>query len=200
MLGIRSAFIEHALAAALALGAFGCAGSSKYMREATGAAPFAAPADKAGVIFVRPSGMAFGMKFAILDQKGNWLGDAVAKSHFGVTLPPGEYMFVAWAENTAALKATVAAGKKYYVKVDPEMGFGSARVSLYAVTKRNKEWAEVEGWMRETVHLEPLPSGAENIAARGEDTAKRVKAAQENWASYSAADKEERTLRAEDGL
>jgi hypothetical protein len=200
MLTAWSSLSRCAVIGALALGTIGCTGSSKYMREVVGAPPIAAPADKAAVVFVRPSGMAFAMKFAILDQQGKWLGDAVAKSQFGVLLPPGEYMFVAWAENTAALKATVAPGKRYFVRVDPAMGLGSARVSLEALTKRHPDWKEVDGWMRELQRLEPLPDGAANIAERGEDAAKRVRSAQENWVSYSAAEKEERTLRAEDGI
>ena len=103
----------------LGLTSAGCAGSSKYMVEVASPSPITTAADRASVVFVRPSGMGFAMKFAILDQRGNWLGDAVAKGHFAVSLPPGEYLFVGWAENTAALKATLSGGKVYYVKVVP---------------------------------------------------------------------------------
>ena len=74
---------------------WGCAGSSDYMRAVATPAPIGATADKSTVVFVRPSGIAFGVNFAILDQQGHWIGDAVAQSHFAVQLPPGEYMFVA---------------------------------------------------------------------------------------------------------
>src|SRR5258708_29744080 len=84
-----------------------CSGSSQYMKEVTAPQPITATADKATIVFVRPSGMGFAVNFAILDQQGHWVGDAVAQSHFAVALPPGQYMFVAWAENTATLTANL---------------------------------------------------------------------------------------------
>jgi hypothetical protein len=170
------------------------------MREVSSATPIVAPADKATVVFLRPSGLGFLINFSILDQKGTWLGDAVAKTHFVVQLPPGEYMFVGWAENTAALKATVAAGRVYYVKVDPSMGLGSARIALEALSPRHAEWAEVQGWLQETTRGEPLSEGVSYMEGRKDDATERVRSANENWNEYSEADKQSRTLRAEDGV
>jgi hypothetical protein len=194
---------RFALAFTLLLGApftAACAGSSEYMREVPSAPPIAAPADKATVVFVRPSNLAFKINFAILDQNGNWMGDAVAEKHFAVTLPPGEYMFVGWAENTAALKATLAAGRVYYVEVEAEMGAFSAQVALEALTPRNEDYKDLSKWLHETDRLEPLPSGAAYIQGRRDDALKRVASARENWDGYSNEDKEKRTLRAEDGV
>src|SRR5215469_7514801 len=92
------------------LGLAGCAGSSEYMREVRPAPPIAAPADHAVVVFVRPSGLAFAINFAIIDQDGHWMGDAVSQSHFAVAVPPGEYTFIGWAENTDIVKASLAPG------------------------------------------------------------------------------------------
>jgi hypothetical protein len=183
-----------------AMAVTGCAGSSDYMKEAASPAPIAAPADQAVVVFVRPSGLAFAINFAILDQNGNWLGDAVAKSHFAVSLPPGEYMFIGWAENTAALKATLAAGRVYYVEVTPEIGLAYSRVFFEALTPRHEDWKELPGWLKDTKRLEPLPTGAAYIRGRREDALKRVASAKENWDDYSTEDKEGRTLNAEDGV
>jgi hypothetical protein len=185
--------------ALVAFGAVGCAGSSDHMLEVVATKPISAPADKAKVVFLRPSGLGFAINFSILDQEGKWLGDAVAESHFAVELPPGEYMFVGWAENTAALKATLAPGRVYYVKVDPSMGFGSAQVTLEALTRRHADWGELTTWLRDTHRLQPLPSGAAYIEGRKKDALERVKTANENWNTYTSKQKEERTLRAEDG-
>ena len=182
------------------LAAMGCAGSSDYMADVKSPAALAAPADKAGVVFVRPSGLGFAINFAVLDQNGTWIGDAVAKAHFAVMLPPGDYMFVGWAENTAALKATVAAGRLYYVQVVPTMGFGSAHVRLEALTPRSADWSQLNTWLGETKRLESLPAGVAHIQERHEDAMKRVASARENWDGYSAEDKELRTLRVGDGV
>lgn len=184
----------------VALHCVGCGGSSKFMAKVPTTASISAPADKASVVFVRPSGLGFLVKMSILDQQARWLGDAVAKAHFAVELPPGEYMFVGWAENTAALKATLAPGKVYYVKVEPKMGLGSARVDLEALTARHPEWAEVQGWLGTTKRLMPLPTGVAYIEKRRRDADKRVRSARENWNEYTPADKDLRTLRPEDGV
>jgi hypothetical protein len=176
-----------------------CAGSSQYMKEVAVRSPLRPPADKAMVVFLRPSGLGFAINFSILDQQGRWIGEAVAKSQFAVELPPGEYMFVGWAENTAALKATLAPGRVYYVKVDPSMGFGSARVTLEAITPRHADWRELPTWLSETTRLETLPSGITYIEGRKQDALDRVKSATENWQDYSGSDKDQRTLRADDG-
>jgi hypothetical protein len=177
-----------------------CAGSSPYMKELAAPQTMLAPADKAVVTFVRPSGMGFAINFAILDQEGHWIGDAVAKSHFAVSLNPGTYTFIGWAENTAALKATLAEGRTYYVEVVPSMGFGSAHVTLEALTPRDEDWKELPGWMHDTQGLEALPAGAEYIAGRHDDAMKKVAAAAENWEKYSNEEKDARTLRVEDGI
>jgi hypothetical protein len=180
---------------------WGCAGASQYMREVPTPAPIAATADKATVVFLRPSGIAFGVNFAILDQQAHWVGDAVAQSHFAVQLPPGEYMFVAWAENTAALRASVGPGRIYYVEVIPYVGAFSAQVGLEALTPRNPDWAKVSGWLStETKRLESLPVGAASMQERRDEALKRVASAQESWNGYSPEDKAKRTLALEDGV
>jgi hypothetical protein len=136
---------------------------------------------------------------SILDQQGKWIGEAVAKSQFAVELPAGEYMFVGWAENTAALKATLAPGRVYYVKVEPSMGFASARIDLEALTPRHPGWTQLSTWLRDTTRLEPLPTGVTYMEGRTQDARERVKSAVENWEGYSPSDKAQRTLRADDG-
>jgi hypothetical protein len=146
--------------AVASLGLVGCAGSSEYMREARPAASIAAPADQAVVVFVRPSGLAFAINFSIIDQAGHWMGDAVSQSHFAVIMPPGEYTFIGWAENTDLVKASLAPGHIYYVEVSPELGALYAQVSLEALTPRSDDWKNLPRWLADTKRLEPLPTGA----------------------------------------
>jgi len=176
-----------------------CAGSSQYMQRVEAPQPIGTFADKATVVFVRPSGLGFAVNIAILDQQGHWVGDAVAESHFAVALPPGQYMFLGWAENTAAMSANLATGRIYYVEVSISMGALSPHVSLEALTARHHDWQSVSLWLRDTKRLEPLPTGVAYIEGRRDDSMKRVASAQENWQGYSNEDKELRTLRLEDG-
>jgi hypothetical protein len=183
---------------ALAWAVAGCSGSSPYMRAVPATAAITAPADKASVVFVRPSGLGFLVNFAILDHEGHWIGDSVAQTHFAVNLPAGDYMFVAWAENTAALTATLVGGRTYYVEVTPMMGAISAHVKLEALTARHADWVHLSQWLHDTQRLEPLPTGAAHID--GAHALQRVASARENWQGYSNDEKLQRTLRAEDGV
>jgi hypothetical protein len=186
--------------AALGLALAGCAGSSQYMKEVMAPQPITAPADRASVVFVRPSGLGFAVNYTIVDHHGQWVGDSVAESQFAVTLPPGEYLFVAWAGNTAALKATLAPGRVYYVEVIPVMGAFVPMMKLEALTPRHSDWPNVPKWLKETKTLEPLPAGAASIQAKQADVLEHVASARENWQGYSAEEKQERTLRPEDGV
>jgi hypothetical protein len=180
-------------------GTLGCAGSSQYMKEVPSAEAVHAPADRATVVFVRPSGIGFAINFAILDQQGHWVGDAVAETHFAVSLPPGDYMFVGWAENTAALKASLGNGRVYYVEVYPVMGAFSSQVQFEALTPRSGDWSKLAGWLKTTKRLEPIPTGVAHIDAKRDDALKRVASAKENWDGYSNPDKARKTLHLEDG-
>lgn len=184
--------------ALIALTMTGCA-SSDYMRAASG--PVTAPAaGSATVVFLRPSGMATAIRTSILDNRGTFLGDTLSSSYFAVNLPPGEHVFLAWAENTAALRATLAPGKTYYVKVSPRMGALSARMQLLAIKPGSEDWAKVKEWMAGKKHLEPdAAKGQAFLDGRKEDVAKRVARANEILKEYDAKELAERTLVEADG-
>lgn len=175
----------------------GCA-SSDHMRTASGA-PAPPAADTATVVFLRPSGMASGITTTILDGNGRFLGDSLPSSHFSVKVPPGEHLFLAWAENTAALRATLAAGKTYYVKVSPRMGALSARMQLLALTPRNEDWPKLKEWLGKKGYEPNTDTGQRYLDSRKDDVAKRVKRANDILKEYDPKELEERTLRAEDG-
>lgn len=185
------------LAAPVALLLAGCA-SSDYMRTASG--PVAAPAaDSATVVFLRPSGMGTAIRTTILDNNGTFLGDTLSSSYFAVKVPPGDHVFLAWAENTAALKATLAAGRTYYVKVSPRMGALSARMQLLAIKRGGEDWPKVKEWMGKK-HLEAdAARGQAFLDGRKDDVAKRIARANEILKEYDPKELEERTLLEADG-
>jgi hypothetical protein len=156
-------FIFHpprplALLAVAALGLGGCAGHSDFMTKVPEAtAPLAAPPNSATIAFIRDSGLGFAVNFSIIDQAGNLLGDAVARSDFALQVPPGRYFFFArGSENTDAVQADVAAGYVYYLHVIPHFGAFTARVELDPVKPNEKEWASLPGWLTHSNHLMPL--------------------------------------------
>jgi len=142
--------------AALAL--TGCAGHSDFMTKVPQGAPAVAPVnDRATIAFIRDSGLGFAVNFSIIDQAGNLLGDAVARSHFALQLPAGRYFFFArGGENTDVVQADVGAGRVYYVRVVPHFGMWLARVELDPIKPNEPDARSLRAWLAATDHLAPL--------------------------------------------
>jgi hypothetical protein len=171
------------------------------MREAHAPQALRATPDSAVVVFVRPSGFARAMGSTILDGRGRFLGDSLPETYFAVRVPPGEHIFIAWAENTAALRASLAPGRTYYIEVAPKMGALSARMHLLAITPRAESWGELRTWMDESKQTIPdEPSGQAYLASRSEDVAERLRRAAEILKEYDAEELADRTLTPGDGL
>jgi hypothetical protein len=178
----------------------GCAATSDYMAESASPRPIMGVGDMATVVFIRPSSYAKSIKTTILDGRGTFLGDSLPESHFAVVLPPGQHVFISWAENTAALQATLAPGRVYYVEVAPKLGVLSARVHLLALSPRAENWDKVGEWLKETKQFVPDSAGGQrSLASRSEDVQERIRRGTEALANYDAEELAERTLRAEDG-
>jgi hypothetical protein len=188
-------FARFAASCVLVATTAGCAGSSAYMREVSSAAPLSSPANMAAVVFIRPSGIGALVNVAILDQDGTWIGEAVSRSYFAVSLPPGEYMFLGSALNASVLKASLRAAHIYYVEVRPTFPPGYA---MEALTPRSDDWRELAKWLRETRRLEPLAAGAADMSR--DEVVARVARARDSWESYTEEEKKVRTLRADDGV
>lgn len=178
----------------------GCVIKAPHMRPAASGAISPDPA-AATVVFVRHSILGSAITSVIATTQGRFLGESQAKSYFAAKLPPGEHLLVSWSESTPALRATLAAGMIYYVEVAPKMGWGSARIQLIALGPRRPSWVELPGWLREGEALEAdLAGGAALLQERAGKFAERVRAAEASYQGYSAEDREERTLRADDGV
>lgn len=187
--------------AVLALSSTGCTASSEYMREAHAPQLMGPVGNAATVVFIRPSGYAKAMKMTVLDGRGRFLGDSLPETWFAVKMPPGEHVFVGWAENTSALRAQLLPGRTYYVEVAPKMGAWSARVHLLAITPRAESWGELREWLDETQQLVPDEAGGQAyLNGRKDDVVDRLQRAAETMRDYDRDELEERTLRAEDGL
>lgn len=188
------------LGAGLALASLtGCVATSDFMYPAK-SPEIAKRPDAATVIFVRPSAFAAAIKTTIFDGHGRFLGESLPSSYFAVNVPPGDHVFVAWAENTAALRATLAPGRKYYIEVATKLGALSARCHLLALTPRSESWAKVPLWLAESAQLVPDEiAGQSYLRSRPDELEERLRRAQEALTRYSAAELEARTLRPQDG-
>jgi len=161
-----------AVCAALALA--GCRARSDFMAP-TSAELGAPAAQSAQVVFLRPSAFAGNRLITICDDKGTFLGDAPPVSHFWVRLPPGRHTFVAWAENSTALEADLAAGQTYFVEVALRAGSMTPRVELLAQKPAADSFELVPTWLAQTERLEADRSGGQAaLSGRHADLAERL--------------------------
>lgn len=191
---MRSATFEWVLTSLLLLCGAGC--SSRSMAEVAVPLPELPSQGRAAVVFVQPSSYAEGSYFPIFDHAGRFLGDSQAVRWFAVELAAGEYAFYARGENTAALRASLAAERTYFVEVASGTGFLKPRVQLLAIAPRFSTWSEREGWVAET--RSERRTGPSQLDA--DDVADLLTSGHEVWADYDASERERRTLYAGDGI
>lgn len=186
------------LAFALAAGSAGCAAHSTVMRPVPAAQGDVAPsAELATVVFVRPSAWYPAFLVPVVDGEGHVLGEAEASSRFAVALPPGEHVFVAWRENTAALHAYLAPGKIYYVEISPRPGFLQPRVQLLAIKPTLSSWSHLADWLSTTTVFVFDPT-RDAAVDRGEID-DHLRDGIEQLRNYDATEMDDRTLREDDG-
>jgi hypothetical protein len=179
----------------------GCTVKSEFMTDVA-PQPIHGAVGMATVVFIRPSAQASEIRTTILDERGTFLGDSLPESHFAALVTPGQHIFIAWAENTDALKATLEAGKVYFVEVASRMGAEapSARMHLLALSPRAANWAKVDKWLLETKELiANQEAGQRDLASHQDDVKERIRRANDALASYNEDELAARTLRPEDG-
>lgn len=192
--------ILAALVFMLSLATLGCGVSSKYMTKLEVPQAVAVDPATATVVFIRPSSYGGGAKHVILDSKGRFLGECWGETYFVVKVPAGEHMFISWGEGTPALKATVEAGKVYYVEVGVTMGAWSARARLFAMGPQRENWAELPEWLQNSTMLAPNEAAGQAYVQGDEDTAEVIQKGVKNYAEYDAEAIQKRTLLAADGV
>ncbi|YCH21453.1 hypothetical protein M1D96_20490 [Pseudomonas sp. D1-3] len=168
-----------------------------------------ATADKALVVFMRPSSLGGAVQSSVYDTRaeGNdvFAGVVSSKSKVAYLAEPGEHLFMVVSENADFLAANLEAGKRYYVLVAPRMGVWRARFSLLPIrndasakdglqSKQFRDWNESTKWMVIGPKARSwYQDNIESIRARKLDYLPK-------WQNKSVADKAERTLRSVDGI
>jgi hypothetical protein len=187
------------LVLSLALLAGGCTASSPYMKPTT-YRPAPPPADKAYVVFMRPSDFGSAVRFEVFDGNGRYLGDALPETYFEAELEPGQHWFYADAENAGVLSAQLVGGKRYYVVVRPFMGGWSARVELTALAPRSEDWPKLKQWLAELEALSvDQAAGQAELDARRAEIDEVIAEGKEIWAQTDAEWHDGHSLNAEDG-
>jgi hypothetical protein len=190
-------FSHFNLLPVVVLALVGCAGHSDFMTRLPQGGPAVTPVpDRATIAFIRDSGFGFAVNFSIIDQAGNLLGDAVARSHFALQVPAGRYFFLArGGENTDVVQAEVGAGRLYYVHVVPRIGAWLARVELDPIKPNEQDSRSLPAWLATTDHLAPLiPKVPASVTETPlPDWASKA------WSSLSLAEQAAHTLAPNDG-
>jgi len=88
-----------------------------------------APADKALVFVVRPTGYGRAVQTKLAVDR-EWKGVNRGNNYFFFTLDPGEHHFCSQAENRSVTSLQVEAGKTYFLQQKIRMGFNKARNRL----------------------------------------------------------------------
>jgi hypothetical protein len=159
-----------------------------------------AAADAATVVFVRPSVLGGAARVTLIDGKGRFLGDTLPGTYFAVKMPPGDHVFVSWGENASAVKATVVAGKTYYVEAYGPGGPGTPPLALRAVGLTSPSWAAVDGWLASGKALTPDEAkGQEYLQHDPAGVTAAIERGNRAIAEYQGDELTAHTLTAEDG-
>jgi len=141
-----------------------CAGSSSHMRDvAPTQTNYDVQADKALVVFMRPSGLGFAIQssvFDITDGNPDFLAIVSAKAKTAHYLEPGQRRFMVIGESADFMDATLDPGKAYYALVTPRMGLWKARFSLRPVRAADLQTAQFAAWYKDTRWVENLDSAS----------------------------------------
>jgi hypothetical protein len=181
-----------------AVSAWGCGGSSEWMRGPVKSTPPLGTSGYATIVFLRPSTYAFTDNFRIVDHAGRFVGDALAGSYFVVRPLPGEYVFILDERDVDVLYANVAPGFVYYVVVAPEPGSFTPRAHFEPVRPTDRKWNLLG---RDLSDPEAVPLFEKGQAALERDPGlrARIDRAKRIWASLSPADRAARSLGPSDG-
>jgi hypothetical protein len=123
-------------AVSLALALTGCSTKSHLMSRIK-PTEYTVPEGKAVITFFRTHQRFIQYQAPILrvsdDYKTEFVGIVSTDTKIREVVDPGEYQYVVANKGGYLLKAQVEANKAYYVRVEPEPGFGKPRFSLQVI-------------------------------------------------------------------
>lgn len=128
---------------------------SKYLNYADdpGAKLEPPPADKAMVVFLRPSKYAYKVSAVVFDGD-DFVSVIMSRSYLTYLTEPGQHMFMVISEAADFLEADLEGGKIYFALVAARMGAWRARFSLVPVTPESKDWPQLRPWLDESYEVQ----------------------------------------------
>ncbi len=178
----------------------GCAGGVKHMNPAQEPLNLTVASDKATILFLRPSKMAFKVQSVVYDvstETNEIIGIVPAKGKVLHETTPGKHLYMVVSENADFLQADLAPGKLYYILIRPRMGNWRARFSLSTVDHEKAASAEFQKWLSD---CQPLEANDETRQWAAENEASVNKKRAGYFRKWQAKpDDAKPTLRPEDG-
>lgn len=123
------------------------------MRPAVPPAPVAASPEQALVVFLRPVNYGRQEMVTVIDDRRHFIGQPNGRQCWMLLVPPGQYGFLALGENTDSVRATVEAGRVYFVMVQIGMGMWAPRAHITALTSRDERWERLAQYVRESQQM-----------------------------------------------
>jgi hypothetical protein len=199
-------FMQWSFAILLVAGLTGCQSSLMVRSPANAATPTPAPG-KALVVFMRPSSFGGAIQSSVYDthdSTDDFIGIVSSKDKIGYQAEPGDHLFMVIAENADFMIAHLDAGKTYYALIKPRMGVWKARFSLIPIHKGadaqySAQSDDFAKWMMATSWVTVTPQATQWYSEHATDIRAKKLDYMQKWAKASAQQKEELTLKAEDG-
>jgi hypothetical protein len=199
-------FMQWGFAILLVAALTGCQSSMMVRSPANAAAPTPAPG-KALVVFMRPSSFGGAIQSSVYDTHDSadqFIGIVSSKDKIGYQAEPGDHLFMVIAENADFMIAHLDAGKTYYALIKPRMGVWKARFSLIPIhndagaqySTRSEDFAK---WMSATSWVSVTPQAEQWYSEHAADIRAKKLDYMQKWDKASAQQKEELTLKADDG-
>jgi hypothetical protein len=126
-----------------------CTVSTDKMLVVPAQQTYAPDAENALIIFMRPSKMGGVIQSSVFDVSSSenmLVGIVSARKKVAYKVGPGEHLFMVIGENADFMRASLDAGKTYYVLVAPRMGVMKARFSLKPVHKDQLGSRDLTSW------------------------------------------------------
>lgn len=142
----------HVIAAIVAFGLLSVGCTKAYLPVTTPRPTTAPPPDQARIYFMKPGGsMQAALTYILEDDKV--IGYLENRKVFYVDVPAGEHFFMSVTSNTDGLKASLAGGKTYYVRVFSAPGAksllvgGSENLYLEPIVPGGEGWDKRMEWL-----------------------------------------------------
>jgi hypothetical protein len=147
--------------------------SAAYMRDPE---PGAAPGpEEAKVVIYRPSSSAASRTYPVYDGE-RLVGFAESGAYFEYRCPAGEHLFLVLGRADAAVRAELAPGRTYYLRVDAKAAWFSRRLLLSPVAPGSPEMERLEDELGGCDPRELVPEEGAEFAEEDRDRAAARKA------------------------